>query len=148
MIVYQGTSAHYHKSILEEGLIPQRHRKHVYVTTNYDKAIEYSLIWTGGLIWEEQRAIELKEKDFFFMVSHGIIITLDIPEELLIIDDYNLESEPNQYKILGNVSESYITNIEEVYFDEYSDHIDDEEFQSNLITARSKLVGVSQWGDD
>lgn len=82
------------------------------------------------------------------MESHGIIITLDIPKEILILDDYNLKSEPNQYKVLGGISSKYITNIEEVYFDEFSDHIEEEEYQSNLIAARAKLVGVAQWGSD
>lgn len=148
MKVYHGTSAHYHSKISEEGLIPQRYRRHVYVTTNYEKAKEYSLIWTGGLIYEEQQAIRLKEKDAFFMETHGIIVTIDIPESLLIVDDYNLKFEPNQYKILGKVAPQYITGIEEVYFNEYSDYIEEEEYQSNLIAARAKLVGVSQWGKD
>lgn len=149
MIVYHGTSAYFKSDIEEEGLVPQNHRTHVYVTTDYNRAREYSLIWTGGLIREEERAIQLGEKDMFFMETHGIIVTLNIPKEMLKLDDYNLNSEPDQFKILGTVSAEHIQGIEEVYFDEYSDDsLDEEEYQSNLISARAKLVGVSQWGED
>lgn len=148
MKVYHGTSAYFKRDIEETGLIPQRHRTHVYVTSDYDRAKEYSLIWTGGLIREEERAIELGEKDSFFMDSYGIIITLDIPEEMLRVDDYNLDGEPDQFKILGGLDTEYIAKVEDIYFDEYSDGIDEETYQSNLSTAAAKLVGVSQWGED
>lgn len=148
MKVYHGTSAYFRCNIEENGLVPQNHRTHVYVTTDYDRAKEYSMIWTGGLIREEERAIELGEKEGFFMDTYGIIVSLDVPEEMLKLDDYNLEGEPDQFKVLGGLDESHIVNIEDVYFREYSDDIDEETYQSNLISAAAKLVGVSQWGED
>lgn len=148
MKVYHGTSAYFKNNIEEGGLVPQNHRTHVYMTTDYNRAREYSLIWTGGLIREEERANQLGEKDAFFMDTYGIIITLDIPEDMLKQDDYNLDGEPDQFKVLGCISPEFIVNIEDVYFEEFSDSIDEETYQSNLASAAAKLVGVSQWGED
>lgn len=148
MKVYHGTSAHFYKDIESEGLIPQGHRTHSYVTTDYDKAKEYARYWTGGLLYDEQKALEYGDKDMFMMTDRGIVITLDIPNDLLKIDDYNLESELNQYKIVGGVERDYIIEIQEVTFPEFGEDVEEDEFQSNLLAASAKLVGVSQWGDD
>lgn len=145
--VYHGTSSHYWGKIEDEGLLPQRHRSHVYVTTDYEKAKEYAFIWTGGLIYEEEK--NAQEGGYFMMETEGVIFTFEVPEEMLKIDDYNLEGEPNQYKVLGGIAPKYLINAENVFFENImSDEVTEEEYKSEILRARALLVGVSQWGDD
>ena len=147
--IYHGTSAHYLSKIEEEGLVAQRHRSHVYVTTDYEKAKEYSFIWTGGLLHEEQRLIQEGELDFPMIETEGIIFTFEVPKKILKVDDYNLEGEPNQYKIAGSLSSKYIVDIEEVSFKAFSDDdFDQELFDNEILRAKCLLIGVSQWGED
>lgn len=147
--VYHGTSAHYWDKIEEEGLVAQRHRKHVYVTTDYEKAKDYAFIWTGGLLYEEKELLDKGEIEFPMIETEGVIFTFEVPKNLLKIDDYNLEGEPNQYKVLNSLSTDYIVDVEEVIFDVFTEEdFDEEKYKSEILRARALLVGVSQWGED
>lgn len=147
--VYHGTSSHYQDLIESEGLVSQRHRKYVYVTTDYEKAKEYSFIWTGGLLYEEQKSLNSGEIEFPMIETEGVIFTLNVPKNLLEVDDYNLEGEPNQYKVLNSLSPNCIVDAEEIIFDAFSDeNFDEEKYNSEILRARALLVGVSQWGED
>ena len=145
MIVYHGTSSHFYRFIEEEGLKPMSHDNYSYVTTDYETAKNYSRYWVGGLLYEEEKAVNEGLKDMFIMTDIGMIITLDIPDNKLIIDDYNLENEPNQYKIKGGIDSSYIKKVDDVYFEEFGEHISTEEYNDNVLAARCKLVGVTNW---
>ncbi len=147
--VYHGTSSHYWDKIEQEGLISQRHRKHVYVTTDYEKAKDYAFIWTGGLLYEEQKSLDTGEIEFPMIETEGVIFTFEVPKDLLKVDDYNLEGEPNQFKVSKSLSPDYIVDVEEVTFDAFNDEdFDEEEYNSEILRARALLVGVSQWGED
>lgn len=149
VIVYHGTSSHYWSEIEREGLVAQRHRTHVYVTTDYEKAKEYAFIWTGGLLYEQRKLIEQGELEFPMLESEGVIFTFEVPKDMLKVDDYNLEGEPNQYKILNRLSSNYIVDVEEVTFEPFSDDdFDEEVYEREILRASCLLIGVSQWGDD
>lgn len=70
-------------------------------------------------------------------------------KKLLKIDDYNLEGEPNQYKVMNSLSANYMVDAEEIIFDVFSEEdFDEEKYKSEILRARALLVGVSQWGED
>lgn len=81
--VYHGTSSHYWEKIEEEGLVAQRHRKHVYVTTDYEKAKEYAFIWTGGLLYEEKELLDKGEIEFPMIETEGVIFTFEVPKKII-----------------------------------------------------------------
>ncbi len=145
MIVYHGTSSHFYRSIENEGLKPMANDDYSYVTTDYDTAKNYSKYWAGGLLYEEQKAVEEGAKDMFMMTNLGLILTLDIPHDMLVLDDYNLEKEPNQYKVKGGIDPQFIINIENIYHEEFGENVSEEEYNTNVLAARCKLVGVTDW---
>lgn len=147
--VYHGTSLHYKDIIETEGFVPKGFREHIYVTTDYEVAKNYAFIWTGGLLHVQKEQLEQGLIDYPCVENEGVIFTIEIPSELLIVDDYNLEDEPNQFKIKGIVSPDKITNVDEIYFYEFSENNEDEDLYDNeILRAKCLLIGVSGGGED
>jgi len=98
---------------------------------------------------KRKKSLDAGEIEFPMIETEGVIFTLNVPKNLLKVDDYNLKGEPNQYKVLNSLSPDYIVDAEEIIFDVFSDEdFNEEKYNSEILRARAFLVGVSQWGED
>lgn len=88
--VFHGTSADAEPSIRVDGLRPSNKRDHVFVTRTFERARDYA----------RKRAAEKSSIEF---VAEGLIVTLEIDATRLLVDTYNIHSEPDQWKIKGAV---------------------------------------------
>lgn len=131
--VYHGTTSDFNGKIGEEGLVSRRSDNYVYVTTDKKVARKYAWAWTGGRLHE---AKELNNPDVYLYVGdEGMIAVIEIEEDRLEIDDYNLEAEPDQYKVLGGIEPDCIKDLEYIEFPEF-------ENKENILFAKCFLIGV------
>lgn len=140
VVVYHGTAMDIAEEITRNGLIPRRSSGYSYVTTDRSVAEKYAWAWTGGRLYEADKLME--QGEHVFVSEEGAVIAFEIDTVSLEVDDYNLEKEPNQFKVLGGISRESIQRVDEVVFDCFVSESDG--YRSETLKARCFLVGVTR----
>jgi len=105
--LYHGTTSMAVWSIYKRGLVPNKKREFVYLTSSYERAVYYAWVTTGGILYDlclfhGGPQVPVHDGDW-----RGVVYTLRIPAEKVFVDHYS-ESEPDQYAYKGRIPRRYM----------------------------------------
>lgn len=132
MKLYHGTCGAFLPRITQLGLQPNPDGgKYVYLTSDKKRAEHYSFIWTGALMFQ------LEEREMPMVPPKGVVVEVEVPDELVMVDEYNLEAEPDQYKVLGKIKPKMMRDFHEVKHPKLNKY-------EERLRAQCLMIGVAR----